>query len=205
MRIRRDLLVLSVALVVAGCGGDTTGPPPCDTINVQSVSVTPSTADLAPGATVTLTATAKNACGNPLTAQSFTWETSDASILSLSATSGTSVTGTAVGTGTATVTAIDAGKSGTASATIFNVTQTVKAQDNLTFSPATVTIHAGESVQWTQLDGVHDVEFQTSGAPQDISLGSTSGIRTFATPGTYNYVCGPHQQFGMTGQVVVQP
>ena len=200
MRIPRDLIVLSFASVVASCGG-TTEP---DT-TVASVSIAPAApADLDEGATVVLAATAKNAAGTALSGQTFTWQTSDASILSLSATTGPSVTATAVKAGTATVTVTAASKSGTASVTIVPAAAVkVTANDNFTFTPATATIHAGESVEWTGLND-HDVEFKTTGSPQDIGFVGT-GRRTFPTPGTYDYVCGPHESLGMTGQVVVEP
>jgi plastocyanin len=79
---------------------------------------------------------------------------------------------------------------------------TVAAAD-FTFTPATATIHAGESVKWTGLT-THNVVFKTPGAPADIGFVGT-GRRTFSTPGTYDYVCGPHESAGMKGQVVVLP
>ena len=45
---------------------------------------------------------------------------------------------------------------------------TVAAAD-FTFTPATVTIHAGESVQWTGLN-THNVVFKTVGAPTDLGF-----------------------------------
>jgi plastocyanin len=205
MRIRRDLIVLSFTSLVASCGGnDTTAPPPPDN-TVASVSVAPAApADLDEGATLAFAATAKNAAGAVLSGKAFTWQTSDASVLSLSATTGTSITATAVKAGTATVTVTAESKSGTASVTIVQAPAVkVTANANFTFTPATATIHAGESVEWTGLND-HDVEFKTTGSPQDVGFVGT-GRRTFPTPGTYDYVCGPHESLGMTGQVVVEP
>jgi plastocyanin len=58
-------------------------------------------------------------------------------------------------------------------------------------------------VKWTGLT-THNVVFKTAGAPTDIGSVGT-GSRTFSTPGTYAYVCGPHEAAGMKGQVVVLP
>jgi plastocyanin len=71
------------------------------------------------------------------------------------------------------------------------------------FDPATITIKAGQSVTWTNKDGVvHTVTADdhswTSG---DIANGQTF-TQTFSTAGTYKYFCAVHPN--MVGTVVVQ-
>jgi uncharacterized protein YjdB len=89
---------------------------------VTSVSVTPSSPSIAQNASTTLTATVKDGAGNALAGQTVTWTTSDATIASLSATSGGSVTVTGGLAGQATITATSSGKSGTATITVTNGT-----------------------------------------------------------------------------------
>ena len=203
MRTRIGFIALPLAALLAGCGSDSTGAPPPDN-TVASVSISPSSAvDLEVKLTQVFTATAKNAAGTELTGVAFTWTTSDASILTLTATTGSSVTGTAVKAGSATVGASASSKRDSVSLNVIAALGATVAAADFTFTPATVTIHAGESVQWTGLT-THTVVFKTLGAPADIGSVGTAR-RTFSTPGTYDYVCGPHEAAGMKGQVVVLP
>ena len=81
-------------------------------------------------------------------------------------------------------------------------TQTVTISD-FAFSPATVTITAGDTVTWTNADPVVHTATSTTGAfdSGDIAQGESFSV-TFTTPGTYDYFCTPHPT--MTGQIVVQ-
>jgi plastocyanin len=81
-------------------------------------------------------------------------------------------------------------------------TQMVTISD-FAFSPATVTIAAGDTVTWTNTDPVVHTATSTPGAfdSGDIAQGDTFSF-TFTTPGTYDYFCTPHPT--MTGQIVVQ-
>jgi plastocyanin len=75
--------------------------------------------------------------------------------------------------------------------------------EDVRFSPAIVEVPAGTIVTWKFRDGSvpHDVKGDgfDSGEPQR----SGSFAHTFATPGSYDYVCTVHPQ--MTGRVVVTP
>jgi len=84
------------------------------TVPVASVAVSPATASLSVGQTVLLTATPKDANGNPLTGRAVTWSTDNGSVATVS---GTGLV-TAAGAGSATITATSEGKSGTASVTV---------------------------------------------------------------------------------------
>ena len=78
----------------------------------------------------------------------------------------------------------------------------VLVQDNQ-FNPATTTVNAGTTVRWTwQGANSHTVSF-TGGGPA--SAVQTAGIydRTFATPGTFPYLCAIHG-VSMSGTVIVQ-
>ena len=80
---------------------------------------------------------------------------------------------------------------------------TASATANL-FSPITVTIAKGGTVNWTFGSRNHNVTFvQTAGAPANVPTTTNStAARVFAQPGTYAYVCSLHA--GMVGTVVVQ-
>lgn len=89
-------------------------------------------------------------------------------------------------------------------------THQVTNQD-FTFSPAEITINAGDSVQW-QIANIHTVVEVTEATwnangntakADGFSLPLGGGTVTFATPGTYFYVCGPHAAQGMKGKVIV--
>jgi plastocyanin len=80
---------------------------------------------------------------------------------------------------------------------------------NIQFEPADVTINAGETVTWTNDEGVpHDVD--GSGPGGDFSSGPEGGMQegdtfefTFDEPGRYEYVCRVHAP-GMAGTVTVR-
>merc|ERR1712072_801446 len=84
----------------------------------------------------------------------------------------------------------------------------------LIYDPEEVTIEDGDTVTWTNVDGIpHDVVFETvpEGVdPQALShpeLFSTIGQNvstTFTTPGTYTYYCTPHKYAGMVGTITVE-
>lgn len=80
------------------------------------------------------------------------------------------------------------------------------------FSPATLTIHAGDTVHWSWQTGGHTVTSESGlfCSPNDTSCGSapTSNAgdtydHTFAAAGTYPYYCRPHRE-AMTGTIVVE-
>ena len=112
-------------------------------VPVASVDVTPATATIAVNATVQLTATPKDANGNPLTGRAVTWATADASIATVDANG--LVTGKAVG-GPVTITATSEGKSGTSAIT---VSATVIPVASVSVTPAAPSIPIGGNVQLT--------------------------------------------------------
>lgn len=72
----------------------------------------------------------------------------------------------------------------------------------VSFAPARVTIHAGQTVEWKWQDApiAHNVTFRTFASPTEAS---GTFFHTFDAPGTYSYRCTIHQT--MTGEVVVLP
>ncbi len=74
---------------------------------------------------------------------------------------------------------------------------------NFAFAPAMATIVQGERVTWTNEDGApHGLAYKDGAAGIDVLLPGASFSRTFATPGTYDYVCAVHPY--MTGKVIVK-
>ena len=74
---------------------------------------------------------------------------------------------------------------------------------NFQFTPAEVTIAAGESVTWVNDDGApHGLEYQDGSAGKDLLLPGASYNRRFDQPGTYDYNCSVHPY--MTGRIIVR-
>ena len=90
----------------------------------------------------------------------------------------------------------------------------------MTFEPATLTIKRGETVTWkSDNDLVHTatadpskvqdqslVQLPAGAAPWDsgnVAKGE-EWSHTFDSPGTYKYVCLPHQLAGMVGEIIVE-
>jgi len=82
----------------------------------------------------------------------------------------------------------------------------VQVKDNF-FSPSSVTISVGQTVewQWAGTTNSHNVTWVvTSGAGNSATQSSGTYSRTFDTTGTYDYYCSIHGQSVMSGTVVVQ-
>ena len=90
---------------------------------------------------------------------------------------------------------------------------------DMSYTPSELTIEVGDQVTFILVDGVHDVNFNTSvltGEPFDNPVEITSlpmqyepgemGVITFDVPGTYNYDCSNygHASMGMVGSIIVQ-
>ena len=96
----------------------------------------------------------------------------------------------------------------------------VELTNTLTFSPLSITIRAGETVEWRNTSlMVHTVTADPSKATVDGSVSLPSGGQpfdsgnlnpeatfrhTFRTPGTYRYFCIPHEGVRMRGTVIVR-
>ena len=125
---------------VAGQTFSDTGTTACHThVAVASVTVSPSSATVQVGGTVQLTATPKDAAGNPLTDRTVTWASSDTTIARVNG-SGL-VTGKANG-GPITITATSEGKSGTSAITVTTVPVA-----SVDVTPSTATIQVNATVQ----------------------------------------------------------
>src|SRR5437773_640458 len=111
------------------------------TVPVAAVTVSPASVSVLQGQTVQLTATPRDASGNPLTGRVITWQSSNSAIASVNG-SGL-VSGVAAG-GPVTMTATSEGQSGTASVTV-NVAPVAA----VTVTPSSGTVAIGQTVQLT--------------------------------------------------------
>jgi plastocyanin len=77
------------------------------------------------------------------------------------------------------------------------------------FDPAALEITAGDTVEWRNVQGYHNVNgTQTTYPSNPESFGNNAGNNwtfrhVFATAGSYSYQCDPHVSLGMTGTVTV--
>ena len=88
---------------------------------------------------------------------------------------------------------------------------TVETVSNTGFSPTDLTITVGQTIQWVNTGGSHNVNGTTATYPNNpesfgnsVSAGWTFD-HTFMTEGTYNYQCDPHVGLGMAGTITVMP
>lgn len=93
--------------------------------------------------------------------------------------------------------------------------------DQLLFNPATISIKAGQTVEWINASReVHTVTADPKSASNSADVALPKGVQpfdsgyfdpgqtyshTFPTPGTYRYVCTLHEVQHMIGEVIVKP
>src|SRR2546426_5591188 len=149
---------------------------------VVSVTVSPAAPSVLVGATAQLTATPKDANGNPLTGRTVTWASSAPAVATVSSTG--LVTGMA--TGAATITALSEGQSGAAAATVAAPLPVA----TVTVSPAAPSVLVGGTAQLTatpQDASGYPLSGRTvswaSSAPA-VAPGGSSGLVTGMAAGT---------------------
>jgi plastocyanin len=80
---------------------------------------------------------------------------------------------------------------------------------NTTFTPADITISVGDTIEWQNTEGFHNVNGnQTAYTANPESFGNSTGNgwtyqHVFTIAGTYDYHCDPHVNLGMIGKVHV--
>src|SRR4030095_4318089 len=170
-----------------------------------TLAVAPPSVGLFVGDTQTLTATALDQSGQPLSGLTLTYVSSDQTKASV--TSAGVVTGVAAGTAVITATGTIGSVTRTKDVT-WTVTQpaastaAVTATTGTQFQPTPVTIARGGTVTWT-FETLHNVTFFTAGSPANLpNTPGGSVSRTFTNAETFNYTCTIHP--GMNGSVVVQ-
>jgi plastocyanin len=201
----------SMAAALAACGGSsstTTGPTPVFT----SVTVSPQAPTVSVGATIAMTALAKDQTGAVFSAPAATWSSSDETKATVDAATGV-VTGVADGTPTitASITVGSITKTGSQPVTVTtpNPTAGVTATTGQAFEPPGVTIKRSGgtgTVTWTFQSLAHTVTWDSEpgGATvADIDVTHNAQVpRDFTVAGHYTYHCSIHP--GMHGTVDVQ-
>ena len=76
---------------------------------------------------------------------------------------------------------------------------------SLTFSPGTVTVGVGDTVEWRWMSGTHTTTRMNGPESWDSGVASAPHTfsHTFTQVGTFAYVCTIHAALGMTGKVIV--
>ncbi|WP_242336198.1 MULTISPECIES: Ig-like domain-containing protein [unclassified Anaeromyxobacter] len=106
--------MLACMLSLASCGGGGKGEQSGPQTPVGSVTVTPGELTLVVGASQQLTTSVRDEAGNPLTGRAITWSSTEPAVATVSDAGNV----TAVGAGSATITASSEGKSGSATVTV---------------------------------------------------------------------------------------
>ncbi len=83
--------------------------------------------------------------------------------------------------------------------------------NGIAFSPSNLTINVGETVQWSNMGGTHNVNGSLTAYPTNpagfgngaAAAAPWSFSHTFTVPGVYQYRCDPHASLGMTGVITV--
>jgi plastocyanin len=78
------------------------------------------------------------------------------------------------------------------------------------FNPSTLTIEAGDTVEWQNTGGCHNVAETTPSGPAGFGSGAVACAPwiysfTFTAAGEYTYHCDAHFTFGMVGSITVLP
>jgi len=169
-------------------------------IPVASVTVDPATVSLTTGATQQITATPRDAQGNPLADRAVTWESQNPAVATVSPAGLI----TAVAPGNTTVTATSEGKVGTVTVTV-----TAPAVGSISVSPGSATVFVAATTPLTAtVRDVNDLVIQgttvlwSSDQPQTASV-SQSGVVTGLAPGAVTITASSGGKAG-TAAITVQ-
>jgi plastocyanin len=208
------LLGTALALVLVGCGGDSsdstpTPPPSGGAQTLSSIRVPTPTVALNAGQFATLAPEALDAGGRVITgATGYTYSIAAAAVAE-SQGSGV-ILGIGAGATTVTVSLTRDGVTATSTVTVtvtgtLPSTATVTAGDaSRVFTPATIVVARNANVSFAFGALLHNVTFRgQAGAPAAVPNTTNATLaRVFGTVGDYDYDCSLHA--GMTGKVVVR-
>ncbi|MCH7475709.1 MAG: Ig-like domain-containing protein [Gemmatimonadetes bacterium] len=197
------LLVAFSTMSVLACGGkDTVGPGTGNgTPTVATVVVTPGNATLVSlGETVQLTASALDANGNTISGKTFTWSSSDESLVTVSS----SGLATAIGNGVATIMATTEGVQGSASLTVAQVASRVEVTPaSATVFPPGATVQLAASAEDAKGNAISDKTFTWSSSDESIATVSSSGLVTAVANGSVTITATVEGQSGMATVTVI--
>ncbi|WP_461412843.1 Ig-like domain-containing protein [Gemmatimonas sp.] len=112
--LRAAITLLVAAAAACGGGGSDSPTPPTTVVTVATVSVSPPAGQILPGATIALSATARDAAGNAVAGRATIWSSSSSTVATVD---GNGIV-TGVAAGTTTVQATVSGVSGSATITV---------------------------------------------------------------------------------------
>ncbi len=78
---------------------------------------------------------------------------------------------------------------------------------NYIYDPAEITVATGETLELvlTSQNEFHSFTVDDLGIDVEVEAGETDKlVFTFDEPGTYDFICLPHESLGMVGQIIVQ-
>jgi plastocyanin len=78
---------------------------------------------------------------------------------------------------------------------------------NYVYDPVEITVSAGETIELVlaSQNEFHSFTVDDLGIDVEVEAGETSElVFTFDEPGTYDFICLPHESLGMVGQIIVQ-
>ena len=171
-------------------------------VPVASVSVTPASASLSTGRTTQLTATPRDASGNPLSGRAVSWTTSNGAVATVS--SSGLVTGAAAGS--ATITATSEGQIGTSAITVTSVPVA-----SVTVSPASASVLTGQTAQLTAApkdasgNPLSGRTVTWSSGNTSVATVSSSGLVAGVTAGSATITATSEGQSGTSAVTVVLP
>jgi uncharacterized protein YjdB len=186
LRMRDKRFTPFLVLFIAACGGGTdpvVGNVVLDN-RVTQVTVDPPSASIAIGATLTLRATALNSAGREVVGQTFTWSSSAATVVSVTAAG----VATAVAPGSATITATAGAVGGTATINV-TLAPTDTTVASVAVTPATAALSIGGSVTLGAIalnaagDTVRGKTFTWSSSATAVATVSASGVVTAVATG----------------------
>lgn len=209
-RPRTATLLLALLAVLNGCpsADESSGPPAPPTLS--SIDITPGQQNMQPDATTQLSATGRYSDNSSRTlTDSVSWTSSNPSGVTVSDAAGTRGLVTAVGSGSATITATYSGKSGTATINILPVTAITVGPQNISVMPgATVQLSAtamlGEN-QSVSVTGKATWSSSDNSVATVSNEGATRGLVTGVGGGTATISAswkGAAGQTGVTGVAV---
>lgn len=199
--------ILAAALVLAACGGGSDGPDSPNEPANQTGSVSGTVRDnqngAVAGAGVQLSAagqTSKNTVSG--VDGGFTFSNVAVGVWQLAVTAPNGFTGSP--TASVTVTAGAQANAGTLALekVVVNAPLAVNVTiQNSSFAPSIATVARGGTVTWRNADQAAHTATGTGGIASPVLGNDGQYSKTFATSGTFDYVCSLHS--GMTGRVVV--
>ena len=197
-----NTLLLSAAVVLAAACGSDSPTDPIEPTPVASVTVSPGTANVAVGATVSLSAVTEDADGNTLTGRTVTWSSSNTSVATVSS----SGLVTAVAEGDATITATSEGVSGTAMITVTPppvATVTVSPDQSLIATGTTVDLTAETKLAGGEVVTGRDIAWSSS--DESVATVDAGGTVTAVSSGTATITATSEGQSGSAELTVFLP